>query len=182
MSQTTAADILEFWFSERVKPLHWKKDAEFDAEVRERFLPTYEAVCGGERDAWVATPEGALALIIVLDQFARNMFRGDARSFAADGLARWYTNRALQLGLDQFLEPPRRMFMIMPLMHSERLEDQQRCIELLASTDLASNLRFAYLHKDIIARFGRFPHRNAVLGRVSTPDERVFLQNPHAGF
>ena len=74
------------------------------------------------------------------------------------------------------------MFMIMPLMHSERLEDQQRCIELLASTDLASNLRFAYLHKDIIARFGRFPHRNAVLGRVSTPDERVFLQNPHAGF
>ena len=182
MSEPTVEDVLELWFSERVKPLHWKEDPAFDAELRERFLPTYEAICAGARSAWQDTPEGVLALIIVLDQFARNMFRGQARAFAADGLARWHTARALRLGFDAFLEPPRRMFMLMPLMHSEELRDQERAIDLFACADLSNNLRFAYLHKEVITRFGRFPHRNAALGRVNTPDEEVYLKNPSAGF
>ncbi len=182
MSEPTVDDVLELWFSERVKPLHWTKDPAFDAELRERFLPTYEAICAGERSAWQDTPAGVLALIIVLDQFARNMFRGQARAFAADGLARWHTKRALQRGLDQFLEPPRRLFMIMPLMHSESLVDQERGVDLLAGLGLGENLRFAYLHKEVITRFGRFPHRNAALGRLNTPDEEAYLKNPNAGF
>jgi uncharacterized protein (DUF924 family) len=169
------ADVLELWFSERVRPLHWKKDPAFDDELRGRFLGTYEAACAGELPEWERGPDEMLALIIVLDQFARNMFRGDARTHAADGLALRHTNTALALGWDRAHEPARRAFMYMTLMHSENPVDQRRCVELMAASGLDSNVKFAYMHKIIIDRFGRFPHRNELLGRISTPEERSYL-------
>jgi uncharacterized protein (DUF924 family) len=169
----TPADVLAFW--REAGPDRWfERDDAFDAAIREKFLSTYEAAAAGELSGWEATPEGALALVIVLDQFPRNMFRGDARTYAADGLARAAANRALKRGYDMDVPEKERGFLFLPFMHSEDLNDQDRCVELYrAAAD--ENLKYAERHRDIIRRFGRFPHRNALLGRATTPEEQAYL-------
>ncbi len=169
-----AGDVIAFW---RVagREKWFVKDAAFDATIREKFLATYEAAAAGRLAEWEATAEGALALLIVLDQFPRNIFRGSARAFAADPLARAAANRAIARGFDRAISAAERQFFYLPFEHSEDLTDQERALALFRSTGDAELLRWAQLHADIIRRFGRFPHRNAALGRVTTPEERAFL-------
>ncbi len=182
MSAVSPASIIAFWFSPRVSKLHWGGPPAFDQELRDSYLEVHTQICEGQHRPWLEAAEGSLATIIVLDQFSRNMFRNTSKAFATDGLARWVLMRALDRGQDRSLPDDHRHFMYMPLMHSESSADQQRCIELMATLKSSNNLRFCYLHKDIIDRFGRFPHRNQALGRVSTPDELAFLQQPGSSF
>jgi uncharacterized protein (DUF924 family) len=170
----TPAQVLDFWFG--AGPEKWfSRDDAFDAAIREQFLPAYEAAAAGRLADWEATPEGALALIIVLDQFPRNIFRGSRQAFAADAPALAVANRAVARGFDQKLDVPKRNFFYLPFMHSENLADQERCVELSRQYADENTLNYAELHADIIRRFGRFPHRNALLGRNTTPAEQAFL-------
>jgi uncharacterized protein (DUF924 family) len=167
-------EIVAFW--REAGPDKWyKKDASFDDDIRTRFLATYEAAAAGKLSDWEQTPEGALALLLTLDQFPRNMFRGSARAFAADPLAREIADRAVAKGFDRRFTKERTFFYL-PFEHSENLADQERCVDLSRAID-ADSLKWAELHADIIRRFGRFPHRNAVLGRTTTPQEQEFLDS-----
>ena len=189
--QPQPADVLLFWFgapAERGKPhKRWfeKSDA-FDREVRERFLPLYEAGFEGKLSGWKAGPRDCLALIVLLDQFPRNMFRGTPRAFAADPLALDTARYAVAQGYDKVLLPVERLFVYLPFEHSEALADQVRSCELTKPLDAfeetADVYRYALAHRDVIQRFGRFPHRNAILGRASTPEETDFLQQPGSSF
>ena len=170
------AAVLAFW--REAGPDKWfKKDNAFDAAIRERFLSTYEAAAKGELGHWETTPEHALALTIALDQFPRNMFRGGARAFAADPIARAVADRAIVRGFDQATALNDRQFFYLPFEHSEAIADQERCCALFRATGDAELTKWAELHADIIRRFGRFPHRNAVLGRATTPEEQAFLDS-----
>ncbi|KQV98462.1 DUF924 family protein [Rhizobacter sp. Root1221] len=172
-SPCTADDVIAFW--QNAGPERWfRKDTAFDDEFRARFLPAHEAAAAGSLDDWAATAPGALALLILLDQFPRNAFRGTARMFATDAQARAIANTAIANGFDQAVEPALRPFVYLPFMHSELLVDQHRSVALNERLD-ADTLKFARLHLDIIERFGRFPHRNDVLGRYSTRAEQHFL-------
>ena len=170
----TPAAVLAFW-REAGSDRWFTRDEAFDAEVRDKFLPTYEAAVAG-RLFWEATAEDALALVIVLDQFPRNMFRGDPKCFASDPLARAAANRALKRGYDQDVAENERQFFFLPFMHSEELVDQDRCVQLYREAESA-DLKYAEQHRDIIRRFGRFPYRNAMLGRDTTPEEQKFLDD-----
>ena len=176
MTIATAADVLAFWRAAGEKKWFAKNDA-FDADIKSRFLDTYEAAAAGKLSDWEATPEGALALTLVLDQFPRNMFRRDARAFAADATARAVADRALARGFDRQVADELRMFFYLPFEHSETMADQERCCALFKTLGNADLLHWAELHADIIRRFGRFPHRNAVLGRTTTPEEKTYLDN-----
>jgi uncharacterized protein (DUF924 family) len=168
------ADILAFWRAAGCDRCYSSDDA-FDADLRHRFLGLWRKALAGELSCWEATDDGALALVIVLDQFPRNMFRGDVRAYSSDALALEVANRAIARGADRRMAADLLEFLYLPLMHSEHLADQQRCVELFRSTSNADNLRYAEDHADIIRRFGRFHHRNALLGRITTPEEQVFL-------
>jgi uncharacterized protein (DUF924 family) len=176
MTETNVApaDILAFWRD--AGPDRWyERDDAFDAELRRRFLALWQKASAGELSSWETSDDGALALVIVLDQFPRNMFRGDARTYASDGLAREVAHRAVQRGVDARIDPALRQFLYLPFNHSENLSDQLRCIELSRAAGNAENLKWAEHHADIIRRFGRFPHRNHLLGRTTTPEEQAFL-------
>lgn len=151
-----------------------------DAEIRERFEQIWLAAKSGQLDAWKASAEGCLALCIVLDQFPLNMFRGEARSFSTEQQAVAVTKHAVAQGFDQQLPPERVMFLYMPLMHSEHLADQDESVRLFNAVGLLDNARFAEHHRGIVQRFGRFPHRNAALGRESTPAELEYLNSKEA--
>jgi len=189
--KSTAADVLLFWFgpgAERGKAhKRWfvKNDA-FDLEIRERFLSLYEDAAAGRLARLKESPADCLALILVLDQFPRNMFRGTARAFATDPLALETAGHAVARGFDRGLLPVERLFVYLPFEHSETLADQERSCELTKPLDAYPETndvyRYALLHRDIIRRFGRFPHRNAILGRVSTPEEIEFLKGPGSSF
>ena len=181
MTIATAADVLAFWRTAGEKKW-FAKDDTFDAEIGARFLDTYQAAAEGALSDWETTPEGALALVIVLDQFPRNMFRRDPRAFAADAAARAVADRAIARGFDAQVPAGERMFLYLPFEHSEAIADQERCCALFRALGNADLLRWAELHADIIRRFGRFPHRNAALGRASTAQELAFLQTPGSGF
>ncbi|MBW7973953.1 DUF924 family protein [Bradyrhizobium sp. BR 10289] len=168
------AGVLAFW-REAGRERWYKRDDAFDNEVRRRFLPLWEKAVAGELASWEANDEGALALVIVLDQFPRNMFRGTREAFASDPLARDVARRALARGVDKRIDPILLEFLYMPFMHSEHLPDQLHCVALFQGTDNAENLKYAREHADIIQRFGRFPHRNRLLGRDTTADEQAFL-------
>jgi uncharacterized protein (DUF924 family) len=173
MSLEAPAAIVAFW--REAGPDRWfKKDAAFDDEIKRRFLATHEAAAAGRLTDWEQSAEGALALLILLDQFPRNMFRSEARAFATDPLARAVTSRAILNGFDGAF-PDMRGFFYLPFEHSENLADQERGLALYKAVGDQDGLKWAVLHADIIRRFGRFPHRNAVLGRVTTPDEQAFL-------
>jgi uncharacterized protein (DUF924 family) len=165
--------VLTFW--REAGPDKWfTRDDVFDADIREKFLTTYEAATPPKLAVWEATAEGALALAIVLDQFPRNMFRGDARCYATDPLARQVANRALKCGYDQDVPAVERRFFFLPFMHSEDMADQRRCVALYREAG-DDDLKYAERHADIIRRFGRFPHRNVMLGRTTTPEEQAYL-------
>lgn len=169
-----AADVVSFW--KEAGPERWfNKNAAFDKEIRERFFDTYEAAAAGRLSDWEQSAQGALALLILLDQFPRNMFRGDARAFATDPLARAITAGAIIRGFDSQVPKELRSFFYLPFEHSEDLADQERCIALNKASGDADGLKWAEIHADIIRRFGRFPHRNAALGRTTTPEEQAFL-------
>jgi uncharacterized protein (DUF924 family) len=169
-----AADILAFWRA--AGPDKWfTKDADFDAQIRERFLAAHETAAAGALAAWEDNPDGALALVILLDQFPRNMFRGDARTFATDPLARTIAERAIAHGYDRQFALPERLFFYLPFMHAETLPDQERCVALFEAAGEIDWMKFAIEHAEIIRRFGRFPHRNQLLGRLTTADEQAFL-------
>jgi uncharacterized protein (DUF924 family) len=170
------AAVLAFWRGAGEEKW-FTKDAAFDADIRARFLETYEAAAAGKLARWEATTEGALALAVVLDQFPRNMFRGEARIYAADLLARAVASRALDRGFDRGLPISERQFFYLPFEHSESMPDQERSCALCAATGDANLLKWANVHADIIRRFGRFPHRNALLGRATTPEEQEFLDS-----
>lgn len=167
-------EVVAFWRD--AGPQKWfKKDVAFDDAFRARFLSAHEAAARGELDAWAGTAEGALALLVLLDQFPRNCFRGSAHSFATDGKALAVAKAAVDAGLPQRVEPGLRAFFCMPFMHSESLAEQDRSVELCGTLGNEENVKFALLHRDIIRRFGRFPHRNPMLGRTTTPEEQRFL-------
>jgi uncharacterized protein (DUF924 family) len=168
------ADILAFWRAAGSERWYQRDDA-FDADLRRRFLGLWRKATAGELACWEATDDGALALVIVLDQFPRKMFRGDARAYTSDALALEVANRAIARGADRRMAADLLEFLYLPLMHSEHWADQERCVESFRNTPTADNLGYAEEHADIIRRFGRFPHRNIVLGRITTPDEQAFL-------
>lgn len=170
----------------------WRKDAAYDAEIKRLAEASWHAIVKGEREDWLAQPRSRLAYVIVLDQFSRNMFRGEARAFAADPQALHAAIGGIELGHDSTLVGHERVFFYMPCMHSEELAMQERCVELFSQFRdeshgrlreiLDDNCNFAQRHRDVIARWGRFPHRNATLGRPSTPDEVEFLKQPGSSF
>lgn len=183
--------ILDFWFgtgSDRGKEqkFWFIKNKEFDEEVRSRFLPTYHAAAAGKLDDWKESPESCLALILLLDQFPRNMFRDSPQSFATDEKALETAKYALKQGYDIQLLPVQRWFIYLPFEHSENLEHQRQAVALFETLEddpqSASSIDYAKRHLEVIKRFGRFPHRNAVLGRESTPEEEEFLQQPGSSF
>jgi uncharacterized protein (DUF924 family) len=175
-AQTTPAEavaVVDFW-REAGPALWFAKDPAFDQRFRERFLTSHEAAARGELDHWLATPNGALALIILLDQFPRNAFRGTRRMYATDSLAQRAADRAIRAGHDRAVEPAMQLFIYLPFGHSEDLRDQERAVELCKRLGQPT-LKRAEGHRDIIKRFGRFPHRNAILGRPPRPEEQKFL-------
>jgi len=189
--QSSGAEVLLFWFgpvSERGKAhKHWfAKDEAFDREVRERFLPLYGEAAAGKLAHLKETAADCLALIVLLDQFPRNMFRGTPRAFATDPLALEIARHAVARGFDRSLLPMERLFVYLPFEHSENLADQERACDLTQPLDLVvpelKAYSYALAHRDIIRRFGRFPHRNAILGRASTPEELEFLKGPGSSF
>jgi uncharacterized protein (DUF924 family) len=167
-------DILSFWRNAG-EDRWFKADANFDTQVRARFHTLWQEARDGLYANWETTAEGTLALILVLDQFPRNMFRGSAEAFSTDPQALALTKRAVEQGMDQQIGTDLRAFVYMPLMHSEDLSDQRRCVELFRAFGNANNLAFAEIHADIIRKFGRFPHRNTMLGRQTTAEEAAFL-------
>ncbi len=177
---TAPSDVITFW--QEAGPAKWfAKDDAFDAAIRERFLDAHFAAARGEMAAWEETAEGVLALLILLDQFPRNLFRGSGHAFATDGLARRIAREALEQGFDRQIEPKLRPFLYLPFEHSEHPADQELSVELFTALEKdsgdAESLRWAVEHRDIIARFGRFPHRNAALGRETTESEQAYLDD-----
>jgi len=191
---TLVHDVLSFWFGApgspvrgTFRPAWFRKDPAFDEEIRRHFLDATESAARGELDRLQADPEGALALVILLDQFPRNLYRGHAKAFAADPKARAVADGALARRFDRGFASCERLFFYLPFEHSESLADQDRSVELfrrLAEEDpsRADGLDYAIRHRDIVQRFGRFPHRNAALGRETTPEEADFLTQPGSSF
>jgi uncharacterized protein (DUF924 family) len=186
-----AAEVLRFWFGAgadygKARKAWFQKNPEFDREVRARFLPLYEQAASGGLEQWRALRGECLALAIVLDQFPRNLFRGDARAFASDARALGAARHAIEAGYDAAMMPVERLFLYLPFEHSESLDDQWRAIALIGRLapwpETADVFPYAVRHWEIVRRFGRFPHRNAALGRASTPEELEFLQQPGSGF
>ncbi|NMF97476.2 DUF924 domain-containing protein [Aromatoleum toluolicum] len=174
--------ILDFWFDEVSPAQWWKKDAAFDRMVAERFGDMYAQAARGELFEWRGTAAGRLAEVIVLDQFSRNLFRDSAAAFACDGMALVLAQEAIAAGAEQALRPVERSFLYMPFMHSESLCIHEVAVQLFERNGIPDNLDFELRHKAIIERFGRYPHRNAALGRESTPEEVEFLRQPGSRF
>lgn len=169
-----AAQVVTFWTE--AGPAKWfARDDAFDAHLSSLFLEEHHAAASRAREYWLSTAEGALALMLLLDQFPRNCFRGTAHSYATDGLARHYAMRAVEEGLDLQLVPKLRAFIYLPFEHSEDPQDQERSVSMFDVLGDKEYLQFAELHRELIQRFGRFPHRNAVLGRMPTLDELDYL-------
>ena len=177
---TKPADVLDFWFADGMEKRWFRSDPDFDAIIRRRFENLWLAGARGKLDAWTETATGALALVIVLDQFPLNIFRGRPTAFVTEARAIAVSKAAIVRGFDQELTRERLAFLYMPLMHSELLDDQERSVALFEAAGLEENARFARHHRDLIRRFGRFPHRNPILGRSSTADEMSYLASDKA--
>jgi uncharacterized protein (DUF924 family) len=178
----TQDEVLDFWFVETDPKAWWTPDPRFDEQIRRRFGDLHERAVRGELHAWRATPRGRLAEILVLDQFSRNLYRGSARAFAHDLAALLLAQEALSAGAHLALEPVQRAFLLMPYMHSESRQIHDVAERLYREHAPEENFKFEQRHKAIIDRFGRYPHRNAALGRVSTPEEIEFLKLPGSSF
>lgn len=176
----TPRTIIEFWFSEPGRQLWFNSTPEADRALHQRYGELWQQAANGAFGDWEETAEGVLALAIVLDQFPLNMFRGQALSFSTEATARAIAERAIERGFDRNLEPIQRFFLYLPFMHSESLADQDRSVELFRDAGLTDSLKWAEHHRAIIRRFGRFPHRNAPLGRESTTEELAWLASDEA--
>ena len=174
--------ILGFWFEEITPSQHWKKDPDFDRELEQRFARLHSSASAGELYGWRDTPAGRLAEIIVLDQFSRNIHRDTPEAFAQDGMAVALAQEAMRAGADVTLPATQRTFLYMPFMHSESLRIHELAVDCFTSNGIEDNLEFELRHKRIIERFGRYPHRNDILGRTSTAEELEFLQQPGSSF
>ena len=185
---STPRDILQFWFSDNARPLWFEKDAAFDADIRARFgSMVHQAQLGGFEE-WRSSPDGVLALLLLLDQFARNIHRGEAKAYLGDARARDVADQAVARGFDRRYPFPDRVFFYLPFEHCETLANQDRYVALMESCvrefgDVAADyLEAAHQHRAIIQRFGRFPHRNVALGRETTEGEAEFLKGPNSSF
>ena len=192
----SAIAILNFWFGDANDPsgeygqqrsVWFRKDPTFDAEIRQRFLADYENAAAGHYDSWQTEPRPCLALILLLDQWPRNLFRHQPQSFATDPAARAAAAYAIAHGYERTLLPVERLFLYLPFEHSEDPADQARSVQYFtalaqAAPELIDTLDYAHRHRDVITRFGRFPHRNAILGRINTPEEAEFLTQPGSRF
>ena len=178
---TSYQEVIDFWFQELCPEQWFKKDKSTDLLVKERFLFTHSAAVKGELYKWRHTALGRLAEVIVIDQFSRNIFRDDPRSYLYDGMALVLSQEAIRVGAHKKIKSRQRSFLYMPFMHSESRMIHERAVELFSDPDLKLNLEFEYRHKKIIDRFGRYPHRNKILGRTSTSEEIAFLEEkkPH---
>ena len=187
------AEILAVWFGSpedsdygKPRPVWFQKNAEFDEQIRTRFLKDYELAASGKLDSWKESPGSCLALILLLDQFPRNLFRGQARAFATDSQALEVSKSAVDRGFDRQMLPVQRWFIYLPFEHSENLADQEKAVELMGQLagdpDSKSSIDYAVRHREVIEKFGRFPHRNSILGRESTPEEKEFLKQPGSSF
>ena len=174
--------VLTYWFVELHPNQHFVKDAELDKDIATQFGILHQRAALAELASWRETPHGRLAEVIVLDQFSRNIYRESSLSFAYDGMALCLAQVAIAGGHDQLLTLGERAFLYMPYMHSESAQIQSEGLQLFNQAGMEDNYRFAKLHQDIIERFGRFPHRNQLLGRQSTAEELAFLQQPGSGF
>ena len=174
MSAVRPGDVLDFW--RRAGQERWfRGGAAFDAQCREGFLDAHHAAARREFEAWLDTADGALALMVLLDQIPRNVFRGSGHAFATDPLALHYARRAIDAGLDAGVDPAMRLFFYLPFEHSEAMPDQDRSVALFEAMGDAGYLEYAIAHREAIERFGRFPHRNRALGRENTPEEQAWL-------
>lgn len=179
MTDELAESVNHFWLTEVGQARWYASTDELDAEIRERFTPLWQRAAAGELDEWIIRPRSALALLILLDQFPRNMFRGDKSAFSTDHRALAHAKKAIALGHDLSIDEPERQFFFLPLMHSESVADQDRCVRLILTRmpeTGGANLPFAKEHREVIRKFGRFPYRNDVLGRETTPAEQDFLK------
>lgn len=173
-------EVLEFWFSDAVKPKWFQSTPDFDRILTERYAQLWESACSGRLAAWSETPRPALALVIVLDQFPLNMFRGKPESFKTEAASREIARQAIANGFHEQLSGEQKAFLYMPFMHSEDLDDQDYAIQLFEEAGLHDNVKWARHHRDIVQKFGRFPHRNRILGRESTREERAYLSSDEA--
>ncbi len=194
-------DVLDFWFQKLDEygsatpetTERWRmKDPAFDQEIRERFEPLYKAIVAGQKQSWLESPDGLIAYVVVIDQLSRNMYRSTAAMYASDEQCLSVALEAIENGRDKQAIFAHRNFLYMPLMHSEELAIQDRCVELYQAwhdelegaqkAEIARRIGYAIRHRDVVARFGRYPHRNEILGRPSTPEELEFLKQPDAWF
>jgi len=178
----TPSEVVSFWFAAETKPYWFKPTEAFDAALSERFGAAYAQARSGELDGWADAAEGSLALIILLDQIPRNIFRGKPEAYSSDEKAISVANAAIAKGQDKQLDPQQRQFFYLPFMHSERLEDQETGMALYTELGVEETLDYMRRHRDIIARFRRFPHRNETLDRASTEEELAFLEQPGSRF
>jgi uncharacterized protein (DUF924 family) len=174
---TSPTAVLKFWFEDHGPDDWFAAKPEFDAAVARNFAETHAALARGEGWDWRSTPDGRLAEIVVLDQFSRQLYRNDARAFATDGMALVLAQEAVGAGHHNFLPPARRVFALMPFMHAESAAEQAESVRLFTALGIPDTLKFAEAHAEIIRRFGRFPRRNAALGRISTPEELDYMQS-----
>ncbi|RFC67147.1 MULTISPECIES: DUF924 family protein [Mesorhizobium] len=181
MEPVWTQDILDFWFKELTPDDWFTGGAQLDERIRAHCLPLYEKLAAHVPPEAMTDPRAALAAIIALDQFPRNMFRGTARAFATDHLALELSRNALKNGFDRDMNDAERSFLAMPLMHSEALSDQEHCVKVFAEIGDEESLKYALEHRDIVEKYGRFPHRNRALGRNSSEDEQAFLES-HKGY
>jgi len=172
--------VIDFWFNNKQK--WFVKEPEFDTLIKERFLTVYDQAINRELENWKNKAESLLSLVLILDQFPRNMFRDTPQAFFGDEISLFLVKEAIEKGFDLKLNSDQRMFLYMPLMHSELLLDQELSVELYSKMENINTLNYAIAHHDIIVRFGRFPHRNKILGRISTLQELEFLRTPNSSF
>lgn len=182
LSSPTPNDVISFWFSELKPSQWWRVDTALDREIATRFGSIHAHAAAGETAHWRETPQGRLAEIILLDQFSRNIWRNTPRAFACDTMALVLAQQAIQNGADMALAIDQRRFIYMPYMHSESAEIHRQAVTLFEQEGLEDNLRFELRHQEIIHRFGRYPHRNGILGRPSTAAELEFLKQPGSSF
>lgn len=182
MQTITSHSILSFWFAQENRARWFKGDSSFDAEITQRFAKVYEEAKTGALSDWRRESQSALALVIALDQFPRNMFRGSSQAFATDEQALSIAKESIASKFDEKLNDDERQFLYMPFMHSENLVEQEHGMSLFSSLGDPNAMEYMRRHRDIIARFGRFPHRNAVLGRKTTAEEAAFLTQPDSSF
>ncbi|WP_167632313.1 DUF924 family protein [Mariprofundus ferrooxydans] len=182
MTGNTAMDVLEFWFAELEPRQWWVADSALDEEIRQRFSELHADASAAKLYNWREDAAGRLAEIIVLDQFSRNIYRNTPQAFACDGMALVLAQEAIRIGADQEFDAPEKAFFYMPYMHSESMAIHTQAVKLFDQPGVEFNLEFEIKHKIIIDRFGRYPHRNAILGRTSTPEELEFLTQPDSSF